>query len=653
MDFKNETQLTEWLTGAIASASPQRAELIRRSTISRCYYEGVQWINRNSFSVQQSGNGMGRLLTTWNPDSSKLRVTVNRVTRFVIKASAATTPERFDPEVLPMDGAFTLDEVERAQTCERLLSYMIDRSGYLAVRRDVNTTRCVIGTAGVGLSMATIRRKMMIEGQQVDTDEKVVKAFEFDPSRLILDPACTARSLHDHEWVVYADSWTKERIRREWGVELSDSECKPIGELAAMEVAMSSFSNSRVYSRYAANSKTLGSRVYEVFCKGPDNRFKMYRIVDKAGNKVWVNRDNPESPWGGDGLPYELLHAHRRPESVWSIGDVDMLRDDQDKLNLLASLAYRIIQKNAGYQFIYDQRILPKGVNEDEFSQRFSNTVGGAIAIDAGRKEDNRMPPTLIQHPQPSSTNLDMMRQAEIDMREQVFRSEGHFGVGRSHVPFQTTQMLMENADQVLGVRVMEDIEIDSRMLEVLLGTTIRHAVEGSPVLLADLADRGFVEQDFLAMVRTDPTRLMLRVGVRESSVRYRSESQKRQDITQAVASNALSPMDLRMAMAGDIDSPVTQSDQRMLDNLRRLVVQCAAGVEWIAMPLGEYSAWAIGMLRQEMVESIRRGDVETAARLERGITAQAQIDAPPPAEGQAPPPPQTMGELYSAVAGG
>lgn len=654
MEFKDENQLVEWLEQQSNAASSQRMELLRRSVTDRCYYEGIQWINRGGPVIQQA-NGMGRLLTSWNPDSSKLRVTVNRVTRFVVKAAAATMPERFDSEVMPMDGAYTLGEVERAQTCEKLLAQMIDRAGYLGVRRDCNFSRCVTGTSGVGLSMTTIKRSIDLGDGPSETVEKIIKAFEFDPARLILDPGCAARSLHDHEYVIYQDVWTRERIRREWGLELKKEECQEIGTLAGYEVAMSSFSSSRVYARYATNSRTLGARIYEVFCKDADGlRYKYYRIVERTGKKTWINQDDVTSPWGGDGLPYELIHAHRRPDSIWSIGDVSMLRDDQDKLNLLATLAYRIIQKNAGFQIVYDKRIIPKGVDDDEFNQKFSNQVAGAIAIDGGRREDNRLPPTVMQYPMASPTNLEMMRMAESEMREQVFRSEGHFGVGKSHVPYNTSRMLMENADQVLGTRIMEDVESDRRVLEVLLGTTIKHAQEGSPVLLADLADRGFVEQDFLALVRTNPERIMLRVGVRESSVRYRSESQKRQDLTQAISVQALTPMELRMAMAGDIDSPVTQSDSRMLDDLRRMVVECAAGIEWVAMPLGEYAQWAIAMLRQEMVAAFRRKDIEAAARLERGIQQQEAMmpqAAGPDGVQPAQPEPQTIGELSEMMA--
>lgn len=653
MEFKDESKLVEWLEQQSNAASSQRMELLRRSVTDRCYYEGIQWINRGGTMIQQA-NGMGRLMTSWNPDSSKLRVTVNRVTKFVIKAAAATMPERFDAEVMPMDGAYTLGEVERAQTCERLLAQMIDQSGYLGVRRDCNFSRCVTGTSGIGLSLTTIKREIDLGMGPTETTEKIVKAFEFDPARLILDPGCGARSLHDHEYVIYQDVWTRERIRREWGLELKKEECQEIGTLAGYEIAMSSFSSSRVYARYATNSKTLGARIYEMYCKGVDGRYKCYRLVEKSGKKTWINQQDVTSPWGGDGLPYELIHAHRRPDSLWSIGDVSMLRDDQDKLNLLATLAYRIIQKNAGYQIVFDKRSIPKGVDDDEFAQKFSNQVAGAIAIDMGRREDARIAPQVMQYPMASPVNLEMMRLAENDMREQVFRSEGHFGVGKSHVPYNTSRMLMENADQVLGTRIMEDIETDRRVLEVLLGTTVKHAQEGSPVLLADLADRGFVEQDFLALVRTNPERIMLRVGVRESSVRYRSESQKREDLNQAIAVQALGPMELRMAMAGDIDSPVTQSDGRMLDDLRRMVVECAAGIEWVAMPLGEYAQWAISMLRQEMVAAFRRKDIEAAARLERGIQQQeAMMPQMAPQGNQQPaqPEPQTIGELSEMMA--
>ncbi|MCF1193524.1 hypothetical protein LRR18_18200, partial [Mangrovimonas sp. AS39] len=67
------------------------------------------------------------------------------------------------------------------------------------------------------------------------------------------------------------------------------------------------------------------------------------------------NFDNPMSPFGGNGLPLGLLHGHRRPGSPWSIGEAGMLKQDQDRLNLLITLYHRILRKYSWQRVVVDR----------------------------------------------------------------------------------------------------------------------------------------------------------------------------------------------------------------------------------------------------------------------------------------------------------
>lgn len=664
MVFKDQKEADKWLDEAVSSAKGYRAQLARDMGINRCYYEGMQWLSQGGYSNNGTPPQLTRLFSNYNPDTNKLRVTVNRTTRFCIKAAAATSPEKIYADVIPAEQGGSIAELGRAQTLESLLNLSVDQSNYLDVRRDANMSRSIVGTAGVGLHIKSGTRRVVIDGQEQEMPTKELIAFEFDPARLILDPNRTSRSLANHDYVVYRDVWTKEKLKREFNVDLPDKDLTPIGQLATVETTLATFTNGRMYARYLQYAKTPGAIVYQVHCKGETGNFDyMYVVVETAAaGRKWVNLDNPHTPFGGNGLPLELLHGHRRPDSPWSIGDVAMMRDDQDKLSLTASLVYRMLQKNAGYQVVIDKRTIPKGVSDDEMAGKFSNSVAGLISIDMGRREENRTAPSIMQYPTAPPQVNEMMRESSMEMREQTFRSEGNFGTVKTHVPDASYQASLNQADQVAGLRVSEDVRADARLLSVMLGTQIRHVQEGSAGTLAALTRNGFDQDDFVAIVNSDPVDPAVSVTIRESSVRYRSPTERKQDMVEAIQLQAISPSEYRFAMADDLDTPATRSDRALISNIRKLIARTVAGQPWQPVALGmPAGAWAVDEMRQEMLNCMRMGNQQAAALLNQGIQGQLQIDAPPApmvAQGAGAEPdqdeqmPATIGDLYNKMAG-
>lgn len=662
MQFKDEKEANKWLDDAVSAAKGYRSALAKDMGINRCYYEGMQWLTQGASYT--SGNAqMTRLFSNYNPDTNKLRVTVNRTTRFCIKAAAATSPEKIYADVIPSESASSISELGRAQTLESLLNLSVDSSNYLDMRRDANMSRSIVGTSGAGLHIKSGKRKVVMDGQEVEAPTKEIVAFEFDPSRLILDPYNPNRSLAQHDYVIYVDVWTKDKLKREFNLDLDDKDLQPIGKLATTEVTMASFTNGRMYSRYLHHAKTLGATVYQIHCKGETGKFDyMYIVVEKARNgRMWVNMDNPLTPFGGNGLPLELFHGHRRPDSPWSIGDVAMMRDDQDKMSLTASLVYRMLQKNAGFQVILDKRTIPKGVSDDEMAGKFSNAVAGLIPLEMGRREENKMSPSIMQYPSAPPVVMEMMRESSMEMREQTFRSEGNYGQVKTHVPDSSYQSAIEQADQVAGLRVGEDVRADQRLLHVMLCTQIKHVQEGSAGTLAMLTRNGFDQDDIIALLNTDPVDPAVSVTIRESSVRYRSPSERKQDLNNALTAQAISPSEYRFAMADDLDTPATRTDRAMIANLRKLIARTVAGQPWQPISLGHPAGqWAIDEMRQEALNCMKDNNLEAVDRLNQGIMAQVQIDAPPmpPMEGgqEAAEPeeamPATIGELYNKMAG-
>lgn len=650
-------QLTEQVRTAAQTWEGVRAELATRNAYDLCYYEGLQWIQRGGWSLRRLGGGsLTRLYTDYNPDSRHLRVVSNMTTTHAIKAAAATFPSALYVDVLPPPGDGGIEQSATAQDCEDALNAIIDASGYVEARRTANFLRVITGTWGVGLCFTPATVRLSFEGQEVTTRAGYMTAFAFDPVRLTLDPGNPSRHLHEHEYVIYSEVWTGSRIERVFGLKLEERHLRPVGELATYEMGMARLSDGRIYAQYARHSRTPGAIVRQVHLRDTaTGRFdRMYIGVETAEERiVWLNFDSPQSPFGGDGLPLALYHGHRRPDSPFSIGDVAMIRDAQDRRNLLASVIYRHVQRYAGFQIVYDKRTIPRGMSEEDAHRHLSNTVGGVIGVDMGSRNDNRIPPTLITYPPPQPTMLDMLERTQLEMRDHTFRSEANFGVTKSHVPDSSIQRLLNEADQVLGIRIQEDLTTDDRVLTNMLGTIVLGVSRSDAGILGPLGRTRLDAASYARIMSLDPYRPEVQVKVRESSIRYKSYESKRQDMIEAVRIGTLSPHHLRRAMAIDADSPLIEADRDMARNIRNAVIRIMRGEEWTPMPIGEYGAWFIAECQRALMDA--KITPEARERLIRAIQAQQQAEAPPPQERAATEPapqPATIGDLLAQMQG-
>lgn len=658
--FPKPDNLSEWVRQANTAWEPVRTEVAVRHAYDMCYYEGLQWVQRTGTFPHF---GLQRLRTDYNPDSRSLRVVSNMTTTHAVKVAAATFPSALYVDVLPPRGDGGIEEASRAQACEDALNAMIDASGYLAARRHANFMRVITGTWGVGLCARPVGVRLRFGAEQVPATGTYLHAFAFDPMRLTLDPARSDRALHDHDFVIYSDAWTADRVRRVYGITIPERDLRPLGELAHYENTIARISEGRAYAHYQRYSQTPGVIVRQVHIRDEAaGRFgRMYVGLDTGGGEMrWLNFENPESPFGGNGLPLALYHGHSRPDSVFSIGDVAMLRDSQDRRNLLASVIYRHIQRYAGFQIVYDKRTIPRGVSEDDAQRALSNTIGGIISVDMGTRNDNRLQPSILQYPAPQPVMLDMMERTQQEMRDHTFRSEANFGVTKSHVPDTSVQRLLEESDQVIGIRIQEDLSSDDHLLTNLLGTVARGVQRSDPGVLAPLGRAGLGAAQFAGLLATDPDGPGVEVKVRESSVRYRSHESRKQDMMDAVRVGALPPDHLRRAMAAEADRPLVEADREMARNIRDAVVRIVRGEEWTPYSLGEYAGWFVNECQRAMLG--RGTDQAARERLTRAVFAQRQMAvteemaAQPPQPQQAPPQeqaepqPTTLGELLGQI---
>lgn len=680
MSYNSPEQLNSVVEELRQAAAPTRWQIARANGVSQCYYVGIQWIGGgyvNSVPNSTTGRSLAGFRTDMNPDSSRLRTTLNLVTKMIVRAGGATYPSQLYVEGLPPDFDPGIEASFKAQVHETLANMSIDYSSFLAHAQDAQFNRCICGSWGVGFYIRDSVRD--VDGQMVP--DKCVKSFTFDPVRLILDPAQTARDLEEHEVVIYEDVWTLAKLRRIYGqaikdergeskpglVYIKESEAKTFGDLLAQEIEISQISNGQLYQHYRTHSRTKGTRVVQVHTKGSDGRFGRLDVLvqDGTGKFIPVNFDDPTSPFGGSGMPLGLIHGHRRPGSMWSIGEGQMTKDSQDQVNLAGSLLWRQVQRHGGPKLLVDMRNFPQNTKVEDVASKFSNAVGGIFDYRASG-EKNVPPPQYLETPAPQPFIMDLIARAEDHMREQAMRTGGNFGTdaAKSHVPYTTTNRLLEEADQPLGIRVEEDEAAYGRLIRTLVSTNIRLVQEENPGTLAWLREKGFGQEEFMVCLQTNPYELGTELRAR--GVRFRSLQARKQDLESAMVNKAISPIKYRTEQA-ELDTPVTSEDRRMFMAIRRKVDRLIRGAPWEAMALGEYNEICLGLLRQAMLDRRVENDPEAKARVQEAVWLQmeaayhetammaaAQAPQQPMAgqQAQAQPQSMTLGDVLSQMEG-
>lgn len=675
MDFTTEKTLTDFISEQRETVRPCLIDLATRVGVCQSYFIGIQWISDN-FRLPGGTRGFGRYSADYSPDSPSLRTTVNKVTEYVLKARAATYPNEMSVEVLPSEAEYGVDSIVKAQAMENLTNAAIDDSGLLGKARTANDERSVSGSHILCLYIQSRMREMVGEDGQVKlVPDATVKASTFEPYRLILDPANYSHNLRDHEYVGYYDVWPISKFRRVFGdylaqagIVIDDKKLQTVGQLAPIEVEMGRLSRGQLYQDYLTYSTTKGLIVQQWHFKDGSGRFsRWYLVIDTEQTGVrCLNFDNPETPFGGDGLPMVHLRGHARPRSPWGIGDVSMLRDKQDRLNLISSLTYRIVQKSAGHQWLVDLRAFPHGMDVDTIRNKFTNVVAGLVDYKPQTDRNQANPPQLVQTPPPQPVMLDMAQKiADEDMQASVFRADINYGVGKSHVPHATSELLVRESGQVLGIRAEEDAAAYEQLIAVLAGTYLKLAQQESPAVLSKLQREGFGPEDFATLSMIDPHYPACTFSIRQGSARYKSPSEKEAIMDAALQNQAVTPMEWRMAKVTDVDSPLFAADRRMSKAIMDKVQALVNGVPWVPAYLGEYGAYALQCLREAALDRAVQANPQLSALVTQAIETQMQMNVREIAAAQPTAPQQglqaeseeptlstsTIGELLSGVA--
>lgn len=628
-DKQGEKKLKVFVRESLDSYADNRIALARRQARDILFYHAIQWIMHTFDADKPSYGEFRRLFDQWDPNKA-MRVTVDRTAYLMQKMAAGSHPSQMSVEGLAPEADRSVPAQFAAQVLETTANTLMDATGYRESRKIANLRRVIAGDWCVGMSIA-----MDEDGAAAD----VMRFFDFDPTHLTFDPHNESRTLIDHEHYGFTDVWTYDRAVRTWPQlkKINKDELKTVGDLAPMHLELDSISLGTFFGRYKANSKSKGVLVHQWHLKGDRNgdRFEQMPVLVEAQKRdgsrdeedsglLWVNRNNPESPIGGDGAGCMMLHGHGAGMGMWSMSDVHMVRGDQNRINSMNTLFFRVLADYAHSKKLVDIRSIPNKVQVEDYRRKFNNRIGGIIEYDSGvDKSRPANPPQYLTSPAPPTWIIEATRSYEEAMKQQAHRSDLNFGVGKTHVPDATSQRLFEESDEVLGIRVREDAAADARFLVNLLGTGIDMAKRGSRQVLARLKVAGFGPEEFTAVAAADPLRPAVTLRVR--SIRHISDNTRRQQLDNLLVNKGVSPMSYRREMAGTLDSPVFDDDRHMLQKARKAAMRVAAGEEWSPLLLGEHAETFLAEFRRIQLDDRVRRDPEAMARVQRAIVSQLQ----------------------------
>lgn len=651
-----------------------RSRLEREYGLVMCYYEGNSWTRISG----TNGMRLQQLQIDQNPDSTNFRVGLNRTSKLVQRAAVATQPTNIQVDVYPSDRDIGgVVEETAAQTAEDVINEYIDLVGFVQRWGDANFGRSVCGTYGFGLCLTPTRTRMVYEGQQFSAADCQFEAFTFMGHRLTLDPRVDERDLSRHDYVIYSDAWSQSKAERVYGdllrarkINLNDQPLKTFGDLAAFELSVNSLTQNRLFSQYRSQSTTKAVLIHQVHRKSSAGygRFDKLDLVmeiggeNGAGKMVRLTAPDQETPFGGCGLPMVMLHGHRRPDSMWSIGDVKMLKDDQDRLDRNQTYLERQLIQNTNYKWAIDRRSMSKDKTDEAIRKRITNAVGGIIPYDGGMGNERANPPHIISVPQPQSFLVQMQQIWETAMQQQTHSAPGNFGELKTHTPDASFQRALDEAGQVLDMRVAEDKRAMEQILTTLLGTVCKLVREQSPATLGMLVQRGFGPEELATLADMPSDLPPITIKVRDSSIRQRSYTARKQDLFDAASlpQPAIDGRTLRRELA-QMDSSLTTDDAYYRQRFAKAARDVLLGMDWTPLPLGDRTGDLLDEFRKAIID--RKADPAAKQRLSTAIIqqqlmlAQEQaVLAPPPEQAAAPQDPaegafsSVMSQLQSQV---
>lgn len=630
---QTDKELFQFLDEGRQSFQAMRYTLEREAGLCMSYYEGYGY-------TRLAGPTYDRLQTLrleYNPEATGFRVAQNVTTKFVQRAAVKTQPVRIEIDCYPPDRETGQASFVRAQTVEDVANEFIDMTGMVQRWSDANFGRAVCGHYVFG--WCTYPVSVPMQGMEKPVADVQMEAFAVPAVKLSVDPREENRELDKHDWVIYSDAWSWKKIQRVYGHLLAqqkvvidpEKDLATMGDLCTFEISVNTMTYNRLYPRYRAESRTRGAMIHQVHRKvdGSYGRFVMDVVLELPGGKERFIRLTPESqdPFGGCGLPLFLLNGHRRSDSMWGIGDVKMMIDNQDRINRAQTYLERQLQQNSWMKWLVDLRTMGAEKTPNALANKFNNRVGGILTYTSGMGDAKGNAPSLIQPPQPQPMLTQLIREYEDSAREDTHQAPGNFGAIKTHTPDASFQRALDEAGQVSDMRIAEDKLLMEKAITTMVGTVAKFVQRGSPATLGLLDQIGCGPEELVVLSELDPIRPQVSIRVREASIRLQSHASRKANLDTALQYQAVDASTYRREMAS-LDTPLTTDDRTYMTAFSKIALEVMNGREWQPIPMGDRTPDLIEAFRKAMLDRRVLNDPEAMARLTRAVQAQQMMMA-------------------------
>lgn len=599
--FKAPIDLLKWVAQLRRDHGDIRAEVATRCALGQSYVNGRQWT-----TVSPSSGGAGNLIVDswnedWDPRSAEIRVTDNRIGPMFRRIAADTNATRIEAQVFPPRFQKTFDSIDQAVVAQSILNSISDDVGMTRIARSASALRWVCGSALIQLQLSSKKRKIptnllrRADGSAIEINDKWVRWKVIPITDLIWDPSNTSADLEDHHELVLEQVYTIKQFNQEFGKTsnygINEDDLPMIEDIAPYHLAAAAIGGdgAQFYASYQRNRQEKGLRVVQVYLADPRDPTRWpinYTIFDTSADfdldrvsGTVINFKDPTSPFGGHGRPLFKLDAFRRSDAVLPHGAPHVMMGDQDRLNLLESTKFQQLLNVVHGMWLLDTRT----ANRDEFLNDLSTGVGGVLRWDS--KGGELSPPQYVTPPPPNQVWIPMEAAIGISLREQVHMSAQNFGQAKTHIPKDFQQRMLQESNAVVDNIIIRDVDLYSDALATTLGT-VRLAMEQPSRMTARLRDKhGLKAEDLQAFLKMSARNSALIVRVRTHSIVSRSVEQRTQELMVGVQAGLLTPKQVIIAMAEELERPMIDAHDQQLQFCHRSVRQIVAGSDWPGMP--------------------------------------------------------------------
>lgn len=637
MEFSTPKQLFDRVSELRRNHGTERALIAMLCAQGLAYVAGKQW-NRVSHNVDSGETNYDEWDENYNPRAGDLRVVDNRIGPLYRRVAASTDASRVEASVKPQTHHRDMKWARVAASSELALNGIDDMAGFTRAYRKASSLRWSAG------SSLLILRKMRRHLDSMDDDYWL--RWEHAPiTDLIWDVSNRSPDLRDHQELILEQPMTVTKFEHMFGdieqFEGVDRDKLPkMRNLAQHYIGVAEFVGSGIFDSYQAMSDSPAVRLLTYFKtdeSDPNKWSRMYHIIDLSTGSttqgdirgVVINWDDPTNEYGHNGLPIIKLDAFRRDDGVYAIGLPHAMSSQQDLLNTTRTLSFQQMLSFITGQWLVDVSTVD---SVDEFSNKLAESIGGVLPWNSRGGQNNNTPQAV--RPPASDPNLNnVIAELAMAMQDQAHISPIQKGIGKSHVPHSTSEMLLRESAVVVDRVIARDVDDLSDLMATTLGT-LRGTLESGISMLTRLQDRaGFSESDLMSLSELDPRNIALLVRVRENSIIVKSIDEQIAELDKALQLGQLTPIQHAVAMYDQLQRPITKAYQNQIDFCRNVVRMIMNGLEWPGLP--SLNAQIFTTVVQDAIYGldIENPDMmETAALLEQAIQTQVQLAEENPA---------------------